>query len=351
MKRKIMGILLATMMVMQAVGGCGTGSATSSESEAQSVQSNDTQEAQSSEDSSDETVTVRVGGLSGPTSMGLVKLMEDSANGETENTYEFAELSSDSSAFVTPLATGEIDIAAVPSNLASVIYNNTDGGVQVIAVNVLGVLNIVQRGEQITELSDLVGKTIYATGEGATPEYTLRYLLTQNGIDPDNDLTIQWCSDTTEALSYITADENAVAMLPQPFVTVAQSKVDDLTVAIDLNDEWAKLDNGCEIVTGVLVVRTEFAEEHPDELETFLTEYKESVAYTEDEPEAAAALIEKYIGVSEAVALAALPSCHITYLVGDEMRSALEGYLQIIYDENAASVGGSMPGDDFYYGN
>ncbi len=348
MKRRLQVILLTMIFALCTITGCGTGS--TDETDANSdTQAEDTGSEAESETASEEQVTIRVGGLSGPTSMGLMKLMEDAENGETENTYEFAELSSDSSAFVTPLATGEIDIAAVPSNLASVIYNNTDGGVQVLAVNVLGVLSIVQRGEQITELADLTGKTVYATGQGATPEYTLRYLLTQNGIDPDNDLTIQWCSDTTEALSYIVADEHAIAMLPQPFVTAAQAQVEDLTVAIDLNDEWAKLGLDCEIVTGVLVVRTEFAEEYPEQLAVFMEEYEASVQYTQDEPEAAAALIEKYIGLGEAVALAALPSCHLTCLTGDEMRTALEGYLQIIYDMNEASVGGAMPGDDFYY--
>lgn len=348
MKRRLQALLLIMTLTLCAAPGCGTegGNDTEENSDTQAYAVSSDAE---SETAAEERVTIRVGGLSGPTSMGLVKLMEDSENGETENTYEFAELSSDSSAFVTPLATGEIDIAAVPSNLASVIYNNTDGAVQVLAVNVLGVLQIVQRSEQMTELSDLAGKTLYATGQGATPEYTLRYLLIQNGIDPDNDLTIQWCSDTTEVLSYIAADENAIAMLPQPFVTVAQAQLDDLTIAIDLNDEWAKLGLNCEIVTGVLVVRTEFAEAYPVQLSTFLAEYEESMQYTQEEPEEAAALIEKYIGVKEAVALAALPSCHLTYLTGDEMRTALEGYLQIIYDMNEASVGGAMPGDDFYW--
>ncbi len=370
---KIVSILCAVVLGMSLLAGCGTqagntkGDSNTTEAGQKDIGSDVAEnvvEEGATEDEAEQVpsgtidsdtdvedaVTVRVGGLSGPTSMGLVKLMEDSADGLTENTYEFAELSSDSSAFVTPLATGEIDIAAVPSNLAAVIYNNTDGAVQVLAVNVLGVLDIVQRGEQVTSLSNLVGKTLYASGQGATPEYTLRYLLIQNGIDPDTDLDIQWCADTTEVLSYVSQDESAVAMLPQPFATVAQAQVDDLSVAIDLNDEWAKLGLESEIVTGVLVVRTEFAQEYPQQLATFLEEYEVSVQYTLDEPEEAATLIEKYIGVSEAVAQAALPNCHLTDLTGVDMRTALEGYLQIIYDMNAASVGGSMPGDDFYYG-
>jgi NitT/TauT family transport system substrate-binding protein len=300
----------------------------------------------------DAETTVRIGALSGPTAMGLVKLMDDAENGETENTYEFAELSTDPSTFAAPLATGEIDIAAVPSNLSSVIYNNTDGGIQVLAINNLGVLDIVERGaDDISSISDLAGKTIYATGEGATPEYTLRYLLSAEGLDPDQDLTIQWCSDTTEALSYINEDEEAIAMLPQPFVTAALAQVEDLHIAIDLNDAWAETDADCEIVTGVLVVRTEFAEEHPDLVETFLTEYAASMDYASENTADNAALIEKYgIVAKAAIAEKALPNCHLQMETGADMFSSLSGYLNILYEENPASIGGNLPGEDFYYG-
>ena len=201
-------------------------------------------------------VTVRVGAMSGPTAMGMVKLMKDAEDGAAKNAYEFAELSTDPSTFVAPLTKGDIDIAAVPSNLASVIYNNTNGGVQILAVNTLGVLNIVERGDSVQSIKDLAGKKLYATGQGATPEYTLRHILKQNGIDPDSGLTIQWCADTTEALSYIANDSEAIAMLPQPFATAAMGQVDGLRVAIDLNDAWTEIED-CDIVTGVVVARTD----------------------------------------------------------------------------------------------
>jgi NitT/TauT family transport system substrate-binding protein len=303
------------------------------------------------EEASEEATTVRIGALSGPTAMGLVKLMDESENGETENTYEFADLSTDPSTFAAPLASGEIDIAAVPSNLSSVIYNNTDGGIQLLAINNLGVLSIVERQESISSIADLAGKTLYATGEGATPEYTLRYLLKENGLDPDSDVTIQWCSDTTEALSYISNDEEAIAMLPQPFVTAALAQVEDLRVALDLNDAWDALDTGCEIVTGVIVVRTEFAEEHPDLVETFLDEYEASMDYAAENPAENAELIEKYgIVAKAAIAEKALPGCHLNLETGEEMYNSMSGYLQILFDENPASIGGSLPEDNFYYG-
>jgi NitT/TauT family transport system substrate-binding protein len=361
MKKRGLCFVLAATMTAALFTGCGTSGAGAETETAESSQAseNESEQQDLAEDTQtaqetftdEESVTVRVGAMSGPTAMGMVKLMDDSAEGQTQNTYQFAELSTEASAFVAPLASGELDIAAVPSNLAATIYNNTEGGVEVIATCNLGVLNVVERGESVSSLADLAGKTIYATGQGAVPEYTIRYLLDANGVDPDNDVTIQWCSDTTEALSYINADESAIAILPQPFVTAACAQVEDLRVAIDLNDEWAKLDNGCSIITGVVVVRTEFAEQYPEQVATFLEEYQASVSYTEEDVEGAAALIEQFGIVGKAaIAQKALPECHLTALTGSEMRTALEGFLQILYDQNPAAVGGSMPGDDFYFG-
>lgn len=300
------------------------------------------------EEKNDKTV-IRVGGLSGPTSMGLVKLMEDAANGKTTNEYEFAKLSTDPATFVAPLAKGEIDIAAVPSNLASVIYNNTEGKVKVIALNTLCVLNIVERNESIKSISDLKNKTIYATGQGATPEYTLRYLLSKNDINPDSDVTINWCADTTQALSYISNDTQAIAMLPQPFVTVAMNKVEGLRIALDLNDEWDKINPDGHQITGVMVARTDFIEKHQDAVETFLEEYKSSIEYLDNNAEDGAKLIEKYEIVAAPIAQKALPNCHIVYMVKDEMKTSLSGFLSILNDMNPQSIGGKLPSDDFYY--
>lgn len=324
MKRTV-SVILAAMMVGMLIIGCGSG--------------------QKQDD-----VTVRVGALSGPTAMGLVNLMKDAENGTTENKYEFAELSTDPAAFAAPLAKGEIDIAAVPANLASVLYHNTEGQIQVIAIGVLSVLNVVERGEQVQSVSDLKRQTIYATGQGAVPEYTLRYLLVQNGIDPDADLTIRWCSDTTEALSYVTEDENAIAMLPQPFATIAMTKVEGLRMALDLNEEWGKVTSESKPITGVVVVRKEFAKDHPNAVKVFLEEYRGSVEKTVSAPEDTAALIEEY-GIVPAAKAAqkALPGCHLTYETGAEMKADLEGFYKILSDLEPKSIGGSLPDDDFYY--
>lgn len=331
MTRKIAALLLALCMVLCLMSGCDT------------VPANDRQ------DEKLEDVTVRVGAMNGPTAMGMVKLMDDSENGKTANEYEFS-LETGAEVFASALAKGKLDIAAVPANLASILYNNTDGGVKVIAVNTLGVLYVVERGDGIKSVADLKGKTIYATGEGAAPEFGLRYILAENGIDADNDLSIRWCADTTEALSLIAADESAVAMLPQPFVTAAQSKIPGLRIALNLNEEWDSLENGSSMVTGVLVVRSEFAEQHPEQLDRFLEEYAASVDYVLENHEAAAELIGGYEIVAEPIALMALPCCNITCLTAKDMKTALEGYLGVLYDMKPAAVGGKLPDADFYYG-
>ena len=244
----------------------------------------------------------------------------------------------------------EIDIAAVPSNLAANIYNKTQGKVQVVAVNTLGVLNLVERGNTVNSISDLKGKTIYATGMGAVPEYTIRYILSGNGLDADKDVNIAWCSDTTEALSKLKSEDGAIAVLPQPFVTAASAQISGLRVVMDLNEAWEKINNNSKIVTGVIVVRKEFAEKYPEQLKKFIDEYNESVAYTSSNIDETAQLIAEYgIVASEAIAKKALPKCHIVCYINNNMRSALEGFLQVLYDQNPKSVGGSMPKDDFYY--
>jgi NitT/TauT family transport system substrate-binding protein len=332
--KKITAIVLALVMVF-ALCACGASTQPA---------------ATATPEATEEPTNIRVGAMTGPTAMGMVKLMSDSDAGKTANTYKFT-LDSGATTFVSAIAKGDLDIAAVPSNVAATVYNNTKGAVQVMAINTLGVLYIVQRGDGVQSLADLKGKTVYATGQGAVPEYALRYLLKQNKLDPDKDVTIQWCADTTEALSYITKDASAIAMLPQPFVTVAQTKVKDLRVSINLNDEWQKLDNGSQLVTGVVIVRKDFAAKYPQQTAKFLEEYKASVEYTQTNAADAAALIASYKIVPAApIAEKALPNCNITFIAGADMKTALSGFLGILNDENPQSIGGALPDDAFYYG-
>lgn len=297
--------------------------------------------------------SVTVMALKGPTAMGMVSLMNQADQGEVaDENYNFQIVASPDEV-IPAIAQGTADIAAVPANLASVLYQKTDGSVQVLTINTLGVLYLVENGDQIQSISDLQGKTIYASGKGATPEYALNYILKENGLIPDEDVQIEWKSEHTECVAALAEHEDAIALLPQPFVTTAQSKNDSLRVALDLTEEWDNIQkkNGgnSSLVTGVTVVRTEFAQEHPEIVEDFMERYQESVMFVNDHVEDAAKLIGNYDIIPEEIAKKALPECNIVYIDGAEMKDKLSGYLEVLEQENPQAVGGALPADEFYY--
>ena len=282
--------------------------------------------------------------------MGMVKLLADNEAGTTANGYEFT-MSGSADELTPKLLQGDLDILAVPVNLGAILAANSDGGVQLLAVNTLGVLYLTEKGgETVTDWESLKGQTIYATGKGSTPEYALDYLLTQNGLDPETDVTVEWKSEPSEVVAAMAGADHLIAMLPQPFVTVAQTKFDDLRIAMDLTAEWDALDNGSQLCTAGLVIRTAFAEEHPEAVAAFLAEYADSTAWVNDNVSEAAQLVGQYDIVDAAVAEKAIPYCNIVCLTGDEMKAAVSGYLTVLYDQNPKSVGGALPGDAFYYG-
>lgn len=323
MKKKLITLAMTLAITLSLFAGCG------------SSEEND--------------VTIRLGGLKGPTSMGLAKLLTDAGEEKSESRIEYT-LAVTADELTPALIQGNLDMAAVPSNLASVLYNKTEGQISVLAVNTLGVLYIVDKEGSVHSFADLKGKTIYATGQGATPEYTLKYLLRQNGLDPEKDVTLEFKSEPTEIVSIMkSTDGEVVAMLPQPFVTVASSNVEGLNIALDLNAEWNALNNGSSLVTGVLVARNDFLEKNPEAVATFLSEYQASTAYANSNVGEVSKMIEALDIVKAAIAQKALPQCNITYLDGADMKEAVSGYLQILYDQNPQSVGGALPADDFYY--
>ena len=309
----------------------------------------DAQDGQQTDETEFTPASFSIAALKGPTAMGLVKLMQESENGETSgNDYTFTLAGSADE--VTPaLIKGELDMACVPANLAAVLYNKTEGALEVLAVNTLGVLYIVENGESVQSIADLKGQTIVAAGKGSTPEYVLRYLLAQNGIDPDNDVTIDWKSEHSECVAAMASGQAAIALLPQPFVTVAQSKIEGLRMALDLNAEWDALDNGSGLITGVIVARREVVEENPAAVNEFLKEYAASVDWVNANTADAAALIGEYGIVDAAVAEKALPYCNIVCLTGADLLEALPGYLEVLYNANPAAVGGEMPDNSFYF--
>ncbi len=295
-----------------------------------------------------ESVNIRLGGLKGPTSMGMAKLLDDAENGRTANTYTFTM--APSAGELTPqLIKGELDILAVPVNVASILYNQTQGAVQLLAASTLGVLYITEKGgETVTDVRSLAGKTLYATGKGATPEYALTYLLAQNGLTLGEDVTVEWKSEPSEIVALMAQEEHAIAMLPQPFVTVAQGKLEGLRVALDLSAQWDALGLDSRLITAGLLVRKAFADEHPEAVAKFLKEYAASTDYANSNPAETAALVEKLGIVNAAVAEKALPKCNLVCITGAEMKTAVSGYLQTLYDLKPEAVGGTMPDDGFY---
>ena len=280
-----------------------------------------------------ESTPVRVGALKGPTAMGMVQMMADKADA-----YEFT-LAAAPDEIVPLLVKGELDIAAVPANLGSVLYNNTQGAVKALAINTLGVLYIVERGDTVHSVADLKGRTLVTAGKGSTPEYALNYILRGNGIDPEADLTIEFKSEHAECLAAMLQDESVVAMLPQPFATVAQAKAQDMRVALDLTREWDALQAGAEapsaMITGIAVARAAFVDENPEAVARFMADYADSVGQFD---------------IFEAgPARKALPFCNIVFIDGADMKDRLGGYLAALLDQDPAAVGGALPGDDFYY--
>ena len=291
-------------------------------------------------------VKVRVAALKGPTAMGMVKLMEDSGEGSVNgNSYEFTVVGAPTE--ITPmLVKGEVDIAALPANLAAVIYNNTKGKVKVLAVNTLGVLYICENGNSVSSIEDLKGKTIYSSGKGSSPEYALDYILEQNGL---SDLPIEWKSEHAECVAALLNDPDAVALLPQPFATTAIMKNPSIRIALDLNKEWDKVSPESALLTGVVVARTDFVEKEGAAVEKFLEEYGKSTAWVNENVAESSLMIGNLGIVTAQVAEKALPYCNIVCITGSEMKERLSGYLEVLYNANAKSVGGVLPGEDFYY--
>ena len=294
-----------------------------------------------------ENIPVRVGALKGPTAMGMVKMMSDL----NEEDFSFS-ISAAIDEIIPQVVQGKLDVTALPANLASVLYNNTQGELYVLAINTLGVLYIVETGDTIQRIEDLRGRTLFASGKGATPEFALNYLLSSNGIDPETDVTIEWKAEHAECVAALAASENGIAMLPQPFVTTAQMKNSAIRIALDLTEEWQKniaAENHGSLVTGVIVARKAFADENPDKIAAFLDAYAQSVSYVNTHIPEAAALIAQYDIVPAQVAEKALPYCNIVLIEGFEMQQALSGYLSVLLAQNEKSIGGALPDATFYY--
>jgi NitT/TauT family transport system substrate-binding protein len=276
----------------------------------------------------------------------MVKLMQDAADGIALNNYTFT-LAGAADEITAGLIKGDIPIAAVPCNLAAVLNQRSEGNIKILAVNTLGVLYILERGgNSINAVSDLAGKTIVTTGKGTTPEYTLNYLLRSAGLDPDNDLTIEYKSEASEVAALMAAGEADIAMLPQPYVSVVQAQDDTVRIALDVAAEWERFaDDGSTVVTGVLVANNTFYETNKAAVDTFLTEYEASVTFVTAPAnlDAAASYCEQFDIIKTPLAKKAIPFCNIVYLRGTDAQSKVLAYLNVLFAQNPAAVGGVEP--------
>lgn len=346
MKRlhKMLAVFLSCVLFTVLFVGCGAGKQNTVQ---ETTGTENAQQENSTENNRD--VSVKVAALKGPTAIGMVQMMKNAKEGTAQKKYEF-QIAATADEFTAALIKGEVQIAALPCNAAATLYNKSNGKIQVLGINTLGVLYILDTGNAVQSVSDLKGKTIYTTGKGTTPEYTLRYLLKSAGIEPDKDVTIEFKSEAAEVAAVMAqSSEEVIAMLPQPYVTTVMMNNDKARIALDVTKEWENL-TGAEstVVTGVVVVNAEYYKNNKETVEAFMKEYNESVAYVHSDVEGAAQLVEEFDIFKAAVAKKAIPNCNITLIEGSQMKTKIENYLKVLYDENPASIGGNMPDDTFY---
>lgn len=295
-----------------------------------------------------EETTVRIGSLKGPTSMGLVELMDQAEKGETGADYEFT-MAAAADEINAAFLKGDLDIVLIPANVASVLYNKTDGQAVVLDINTLGVLYLLESGETVQSAADLKGRTIYLPGKGTTPDYALQYILAQNGLGME-EVDLQYKSEAAEVISALQEEPEALGLLPQPAVTTACMQNEGLRIALDLTEEWDRVSTEGSLVTGVTLVRREFLEQHEALVQEFLSAHEESAKFTNENIEEAAEMVAALEIVPKApIAAQAIPYCNITCMTGTDMQAALSGYLTVLAEQNPEAVGGVLPAEDFYY--
>lgn len=287
--------------------------------------------------------------LKGPTGVGMAQLMDASEQANTANNYTFT-VAAAADEISGKIVSGEINIASVPTNLAAKLYQKTEGNITMLAVNTLGVLSILENGDSVSSVADLKGKTIYSTGEGSNPEYILRYILSENGIDPDKDVTIQYLATNDELIAALVSGTAEIAMVPEPAATTVLTKKDTLNRAFAVNDAWEEVSDS-SLMMGCVVTLKSYAEANPDAIAKFLEEYEASIDFAQNNIDEAATMCETYgIIPGAAIAKAAIPNCNLTFVSGKEMKNAIGGYFDVLFQADPTSIGGKLPADDFYYG-
>ncbi len=293
-------------------------------------------------------VKANVYGISGPTGIGLANLMKDAKDGKGSLDYNIL-LAKDNDEITAKISNKEADIAAVATNLASTLYNKTNGQVKVLAVNTLGVLNVIAKGVEVKTIADLKGKTIYSTGKGANPEYIINNILENNGLKVGEDVKVEFVSQPPELIAKVVGNKEAIVIAPQPVATNITIKDKNAKIVINLNDEWNKF-NDKKLVMGCIIVRKEFADKNPEAVEAFLKDYEASIKAVSEDIDGTAALCAEYNIIAPApAAKKAIPYCNIVFEKGDELKKDLSAYLNFLFKANPKSIGGKLPADDFYY--
>ena len=338
--KKFVALLLAVMMLMSMAVACNQ---------------RENQDDQSDQGGQTEKAKVNVTGIAGPTGVGLVHLMDADAKDQAKNDYTF-NLVTDPTEAVAAVTKGSADIAAVPTNLASTLYKKTEGKVQVLAVNTLGVLYMMSNGVEIQSVADLKGKTIYTSGQGANPEYILKYVLEKSNLDPAKDVTIKFVDDNDLLVAALVSGEAEVAMVPEPKVTACMVQMKSAgktpaSVVLNMTEEWGKVaGDESTLMMGCVIVRKAFLDENPAAVVAFLEEYEASINAVKNDVDTAATLCETYGVIPKAaIAKQAIPRCNLTFVKGAEMKAQLSGYLKVLFGYNPAAIGGVMPDDAFYY--
>ncbi len=353
LKRKIglIALMLITLLVMSGCASEPTPVEEAPQTEAvESVETEESSEAEATEEVAEEPAekpVLNIGTLKGPTGMGMIQLMETDEAGTSAIDYNF-EVAGAPDQIVGQIVKGNVDIAAVPSNLAAVLDVKTEGKIQLLGVNTLGVLFVMENGEEVQSLEDLSGKTILASGKGASPEYVLNYILEQNSLT--DSVTVEYAVEHSEAAAKTVSGESKISMLPQPFVTTTLLGGEKSRIALDLTTEWEKATDGSVLPMGAIIVNKAFAEANPELIATFMQEYKVSVDFVNTNPKEAGMLIEKFgILPKAAIATKAIPNCNITLLNAQEAKPSVQKFLEILHGFNPKSVGGKLPEDSFYY--
>ena len=293
-----------------------------------------------------EKAVINIGLLKGPTGMGAAVLLEGDEQGTANADYNLT-LAGAPDVLQTALINSELDMAALPTNVAAVLNAKTEGNVQILAVNTLGVIYLMSNDDTIKTVADLKGKTILSAGQGTTTEYVLNYILESNSLTIDTDVFVEYASEHAEVISKAKSGGYEVILLPEPFVTQMKGQDASFSVQLDLTKEWKALGGG-ELTMGCIAVRKDFLEEKPEAVEAFLKDYEASVSAVNADPEAAGVIIEKFDIAKAAVASKAIPNCNITVMTGEEMKTNVSAYLQVLFDSNPKAVGGAVPGDGFY---